>query len=476
MAALDDLTGLIGQAASMMMQGLWQGFEATTFVDVTTPAFRDLYGVVFGVAVFVMVTFFLLQLITAMLRREPAGLARAGLGLAKSILGSFVVVTITAGLLEITDRVCLAIVAASGRSLEQMGTELGLIITGTAVATRGPGGPILTLFLAGLALSATFLMWLTLLVRKALLLIAIALAPLALAGATWDGARGWVARWAQFVLALILSKLVIVVILLLAVSLVTAPTDGDLAPWADKLAGIVLLLMSAFAPYLAFKAISFVGFDPHTTASMEAESKQALDRSVPTLSAGGAAGTFLGSRGASVLGPNGRPTTATGSPGAGAGGGAGATSSGAAGAGTGAGASAGGGAAAGAGAAAGGPAAVAVAGAQVAKKSATAGPQAGAGVGQAAGQQADAVSGSSGSASGSSVAAGSAARTQPAATPATPLAAGAGGRPGGSGQAATAAPTTGAREAGAGGVAGPVTADPVKARPVVLDGKGRERK
>jgi len=47
--------------------------------------------------------------------------------------------------------------------------------------------------------------WISLLVRKALLLIAIAFAPIALAGSSWDHTRSWVSRWATFVIAMILS-------------------------------------------------------------------------------------------------------------------------------------------------------------------------------------------------------------------------------------------------------------------------------
>ena len=42
-----------------------------------------------GVAVFVVLIFFCLQLITGLIHRDPTALTRAALGAAKSILGSF---------------------------------------------------------------------------------------------------------------------------------------------------------------------------------------------------------------------------------------------------------------------------------------------------------------------------------------------------------------------------------------------------
>ncbi len=72
-------------------------------------------------------------------------------------------------------------------------------------------------------------MWLSLLVRKALLLVAVAFAPLAFSGASWDASRGWIGKWAMFVVALICSKLVLVVMFLVAITQVSAPIDADLA-------------------------------------------------------------------------------------------------------------------------------------------------------------------------------------------------------------------------------------------------------
>ncbi|GAA6123323.1 hypothetical protein BPY_14310 [Bifidobacterium psychraerophilum] len=53
-----------------------------------------------------------------------------------------------------------------------------------------PGvGAILVIFLAGLAIVADAIVWLPLLLRKALLLVAIVLAPLAFSRSSWDAAK-----------------------------------------------------------------------------------------------------------------------------------------------------------------------------------------------------------------------------------------------------------------------------------------------
>ncbi|TYL51691.1 type IV secretion system protein [Nocardioides sp. BGMRC 2183] len=383
-APFDWLAEAMGNAAEWMFTSVWQVFDSTTFVDVTSGEFRKVYSILFGVAVFIMLGFFILQVIGGMIRREPAALTRAALGLAKSILGSCVALTLLAAALEITDRLCIAIVHAAGTNMEEMGDRITLLAAGlTALSIAQPGaGAIVTIFIAGLAIGAAVLVWISLLVRKALLLIAIVFAPIALAGASWDHTRAWVGRWASFVLAMILSKVVIVVIFLLATAQVSAPIDADLKSVSEPIAGIVLMLIAGFAPYIAYKAINFMGFDMYHAMSSEQEAKSALNRPLPIPHGrGGAQPSKVLDGGSNTSGGKAGGTNSQ------TGGSAGPSSTGA---GPSGGASSPGGAAGGAGAgsgaaAAGGAAAAAV----VAKEAATAGPKMGGCVADGAASHAD---------------------------------------------------------------------------------------
>ena len=282
-APFDWLAEAMGNAAAWMFESVWTIFDSTTMVDVTSSEYTKVYNILFGVAVFVMLGFFMLQVMGGMIRREPAALSRAALGLAKSILGSFVALALLAAALEITDQLCIGIVHAAGTNMEQMGDRIALLaagIGGLNIAAPGAGA-IVTIFIAGLAIGAAVIVWISLLIRKALLLIAIVFAPLALAGSSWDQTRGWVSKWAQFVIALILSKVVLVVMFLLATAQVSAPIDADLTSVSEPISGVVLMLMAGFAPYLTYKAISFMGFDTYHAMSAEQEAKSALNRPMP---------------------------------------------------------------------------------------------------------------------------------------------------------------------------------------------------
>lgn len=282
-APFDWLAESMANAAGWMFEAVWQVFDSTTMVDVTSGQFTKVYSILFGVAVFVMLGFFMLQVIGGMIRREPAALSRAVFGLAKSVLGSFVALALIGTALEVTDRLCVGIVHATGTTMGQMGDRVSMLAKGIgALQIAAPGASaVITILVAGLALGAAVIVWVSLLIRKALLLIAIVFAPIALAGASWDHTRGWVGRWATFVIALILSKVVLVVFFLLATAQVSAPIDADLKSVSEPISGVVLMLMAGFAPYLTYKAVSFIGFDMHHAMSAEQEAKSALNRPVP---------------------------------------------------------------------------------------------------------------------------------------------------------------------------------------------------
>ncbi len=392
-ALFDLLAAAVGGAAAWLFEAMWFLIDETTLVDLTNPGYLTVYNLLFGVALAIVAIFFLAQLITGMIRRDPTALARAATGAAKAVLGSFVVVALATLLLEVTDQLTIGIVQAAGLTISEMGLRLGALFAGLSLLSiPAPGvGAIITIFFGCLAIAGVLVVWFSLLVRKALILAAIVLAPIALSGAAWDTTRAWFGRWAAFVVALIVSKLVIVLVMLVAVVQLDAPIDLDLQSIADPAAGIVLLLTAAFAPYLVYKLIAFAGFDMYHAISAEQEAKQSLNRPIPLPAAqppsrGNSPATPSatppdGDQGEASATPAADGAAGSGAPGGGAAAG-GATASGGASAGGGAAASGGGaagGAAAGGGAAAAaGPAAAVVVGAQVISEVAQAGPRAGA--------------------------------------------------------------------------------------------------
>ena len=101
-----------------------------------------------------------------------------------------------------------------------------------------PGvGAVITIFLAGLAITSAVIAWLYLLVRKALLLVAIVFAPPRPVRIVVGRHEGWISKWAMLMVALICSKLVLVVLFLVAIAQITAPINGVLCSISDRWPG-----------------------------------------------------------------------------------------------------------------------------------------------------------------------------------------------------------------------------------------------
>ena len=287
-APFDWLAQAMGGAAAWLFEAVWAVFDTTTLVDVTDEGYVGVYNILFGVAVFVVLIFFCLQLITGLIHRDPTALTRAALREPRKASSAPSSPSASPGCCwrsRISSTV--GIVQATGNTMESIGDRITLLAAGFAgINIAAPGvGAIVTIFLAGLAISAAAIVWFSLLIRKALLLVAIVFAPIALAGFSWDATKGWFGKWATFVIALILSKLVLVVIFLVAITQVTAPIELDLASISDPIAGVVLMFIAAFAPYMTYKFVTFIGFDMYHSMSAEQEAKSALNRPVPVPSA-----------------------------------------------------------------------------------------------------------------------------------------------------------------------------------------------
>lgn len=396
-APFEWLAAAMGEAAGWLFKAVWSVFDTTTLVDVTRPEYVKVYNLIFGIGATLMLLFFLLQLITGLIRRDPGALSRAALGLARSVLGSFLVIALVGLALQITDQLSTGIIQAAGETTASMGDKIAALVAGLGGLTMAsPGvGAILIIFLAGLAIASAAIVWLSLLIRKALLLVAVVLAPLAFSGSSWEAAKGWIGKWAMFVLALILSKLVLVVIFLVAVTQVSAPISTDLASVSDPLAGIVLMALAGFSPFMVYRFLSFVGVDLYNQMGAEQDTKSALNRPLPIPATGSGDGPkkiLDGSTGNNGNGDSGgsapsaapAPSASSSSGGQQPASGRAGASGGAASSGASSGAAASGSAGASGGAAGGAAVAAPVAGAViVAKEAATAGPKA---AGKLAGQ------------------------------------------------------------------------------------------
>lgn len=266
-SAFGAIATSFGQAATTATGWLWSQIDTATSVDLGSTGVRKELAVTGAIAVVICLGLFVLQLITAMLRRDPGGLGRAVKGLFIMALGTGFALAATRILLAATDALADAVVQHTlGTSVHGIGALFALAdMTNLA-------NPAVMLVLALAVLAASVVVWFAMMIRKLLLIICAVLAPLAFAGATADITRAWVRRWVEFVVAMIAAKLILVLILVTGILVMQGAglAGGQLTQVGTQLAvGALILLLGGLSPWLAVRMCVFVGdslYAAHLTA------------------------------------------------------------------------------------------------------------------------------------------------------------------------------------------------------------------
>ncbi len=174
----------------------------------------------------------------AVLRQDSRRLLRVwGVGLPVALLAGVAGVQVVSWGLAATDQMCQVVGGGS--------TQLAAGFSGVIVSTLTSGEPqFVQIVIAGLIIAGTVLVWLELIVRSAAIYVAVFFMPLALVGYIWPATVHMARRAVEILVALILSKFVIVATLTLGLAAVDqgSPSDGAVA-------GGAILLMAGFAPF-----------------------------------------------------------------------------------------------------------------------------------------------------------------------------------------------------------------------------------
>jgi type IV secretion system protein TrbL len=248
-------------AATDATQWLWKELDSATTLDLRSPQLLQEMAAIATIAGVLCLGLFVIQVIASVLRREPGGFARALTGLGTSFIGSALALAATRILLGAVDALSAGVVSYT---LHTNVAGLGAMIDFTQLATVQ--NPAVALLFAAVILVAVVIVWAAMMVRKMMLLIAAVLAPLAFAGATADITRSWTRRWIEFVCAMVVSKLLLVIILSIGVSVLmgAGQNGGGVTQTGTQLAaGCLILLMGGFSPWIAIKMFTFAGDTLH---------------------------------------------------------------------------------------------------------------------------------------------------------------------------------------------------------------------
>jgi hypothetical protein len=264
--AFDSIAKSFGHAAQSATGWLWAQINTATAVQLGGAGFSTVLGMVAAIAGTVAVGLFVIQIIQSLFRREPAGLGRAIRGLLVAFIAGGVSVAAVNLLLAATDALCTGVVETA------VGTDpagLGRLVLGSSATAAlvgmvsGPGGAAGVLLLALAILAAVVIVYVALVIRKVLMVVTAVFAPLAFAGSLADITVAWTRRWIEFTLALVFSKLILILIFVIGYFMlikgVGQAGTGVTQEITQVVSGVIVLALAGFAPWLALKVVHFTG-------------------------------------------------------------------------------------------------------------------------------------------------------------------------------------------------------------------------
>jgi hypothetical protein len=257
--------------ASFSLRQTAKVLSATTTPQLTSTWFSSAYWRMAAIAALLTLPFLCAATVQAILHSDLALLARAALGyLPLSMLAVAVAAPLATLLLAASDQMSSVVSAAAGNAGGHFLDGAGLRIAGLAAGTHSP---FIAFFVGLFTVAGTLMLWLELLMREAAVYVIVLMLPVVFAALVWPARRVWATRAAELLVALILSKFAIVAVLALGGAALSHGLGNGVAA---LLAGLVLVLLGAFAPWALLRLLPLHELASGAVGSLRAEGRPAL--------------------------------------------------------------------------------------------------------------------------------------------------------------------------------------------------------
>lgn len=250
--------GLIADAVASVTDAIVDAMDSTTAVDLNGgffPALTPIRQTVLGMSMALVLALFLISIIRSLAAGEPGAIIRAALvDVPSAMLLMVLSVTVAWILIRIVDEASLAVTG-------DIGAAMGEFTASLVVVEAITGAGLLGIIFGLLFVIGAILVWLQLLVRAALIYILIVLAPLGFATRAHPGTRQIARRTIEMGVALILSKFGVAVAFGVGATAIDSSNgvvEGEGVNLAGMMAGVAVMLMAAFMPWLIWKVFPIV--------------------------------------------------------------------------------------------------------------------------------------------------------------------------------------------------------------------------
>jgi hypothetical protein len=259
-SVFSSVASAFGNTADSAINWLWQQLSTSTAISLSGANFELDLGIVVSIAAVVCLGLFIIQMALSALKHDAGGIGRALRGLVIATVGCAITLASLDVLLGAVDKLCVGVVKiATGGTIATMGTK---IIAGTMFTTV-LATPATVLILSLFAICAVAVVWFALVIRKMLIIITAIFAPLAFAGGVADLSRGWVRKWLEAMLALVFSKLILIIIFVIGLGVLGGMgSPARATPFTaitQEITGLLILLVAGFSPWMALRIVHFTG-------------------------------------------------------------------------------------------------------------------------------------------------------------------------------------------------------------------------
>ncbi|HEX3542760.1 MAG TPA: hypothetical protein VHT75_20190 [Acidimicrobiales bacterium] len=250
-AVFQAFATFVADGVKAVLQQVSVAITKTTEVKLDRQWFQDHLGVMRSLAIVVLLPLMLVGLISAVIHRDAGQLARAGgVYVPIAIAGGAAAVGLTDMAIRLTDGVTSAVTGDMAGSVSRAMSALTDAVSALTTPLSPGAGAFLGLIVMLVLMAGALIVWIELLLRTSAIYVVVLFLPVALSGLVWKGTVAWTRRMVEVLVALILSKFVIVVVIDLAASMITAG-DGP----GTILQGATLLLLAACAPFALLRLV-----------------------------------------------------------------------------------------------------------------------------------------------------------------------------------------------------------------------------
>lgn len=270
--ALAAIVAWVSGGAKVVLHETAAVLDHTTAPQLGTVWFSSIYWRVAGISAVLTLPFLFAAAIQAMVQSDLTLLLRAAFGyLPLAMLAVGIAAPVTMLMLAASDQLAAIVSSTAGsESSHFLGRASGLV---GALTTFG-NSPFLAFFVGLMTVAAAVALWFELLMRAAAVYVIVLMLPLAFAAFVWPARRVWAIRAVEVLVALILSKFAIVAVLSLGGAALSQSAFHSIT---GMIAGVVLLVMGAFAPWALLRLLPVTEIASSAAGSLRAEGRSSLN-------------------------------------------------------------------------------------------------------------------------------------------------------------------------------------------------------